>query len=100
MILGSAAFRIRPKLGSLSDVTGFNGFTWFGALNASARNSTDCFSVRRNVRVKPISMRMLPGPLTFAAWISGPYAPSTGVMNAAGFSHWLIDFVSAYGDGR
>ena len=87
MILGSAADRIRPKLGSLSDVTGFNGFTWFGALNASARNSSDCRSVSLNVRVRPISIRMLPGPVTFAAWISGPYAPRTGVMNAAGFSH-------------
>jgi len=87
MILGSAAFRIRPKLGSLSDVTGFNGFTWFGALNASARNSSDCRSVTLNVRVSPKSIRMLPGPVTLAAWISGPYVPSNGVVNAAGFSH-------------
>src|SRR6267143_695968 len=78
MIRGSPAARIRPKVASLRVVlihTGApcwpemeeQGFTWFATLNASARNSTFCLSPSGNVRTTPVSNRMLPGPVTFAA---------------------------------
>src|ERR1051326_1668520 len=86
MVRPSAADRILPKLGSVrvgvgADVGvgwfGLFGFTWFGKLNASARNCMDCFSLIRNTRVRPMSILILPGPRIFPE-PRFPYVPVAG----------------------
>ena len=76
---------MRPKFTLFSAVVGLLGFTWFGKLNASARNCSVWFSEIWNVRVRPISIRMIPGPRMFPA-ARFPYVPAAGAWNAAGFS--------------
>src|SRR5438128_614334 len=85
MVRPAAAGRIFPKFGSVKVVLGLFGFTWFGMLNASARNCMDCFSRIRNTRVRPMSILMLPGPRIFREPMV-PYVPSAGCTNAAGLS--------------
>src|SRR5947207_13855506 len=63
MIRGSAAVKMRPKFESVSVVLGLPGFTWFGALNASARNSMDCFSGVLNTGTTPRSILAFNGLL-------------------------------------
>ena len=53
-------------------------------LKASARNSTDCRSVTRNFRVRPMLSVMNPGPWMFREAL--PHTPSAGRANAAQFS--------------
>src|SRR5207248_11625470 len=82
----AAAGTIFPKLvavraGVGADVVveafGLFGFTWFGMLNASARNCMDCFSPSRNTRDRPMSILILPGP-TMLRVPRFPYDPVAG----------------------
>src|SRR5438477_7932628 len=88
---GSVAERIWPNVGLVRVAivlpmgVGLPRFTRFGTLNASARNSTYCFSRTWKARVRPISMRTLFGPRTFRGPIV-PYVPIGGCTNAAGLS--------------
>src|SRR5207244_13593209 len=83
---GSVAERIWPNDGLVKITVGSRRFTRFGTLNASARNSTYCFSRTWKARVRPISIRTLFGPRTFRGPIV-PYVPVGGCTNAAGLSH-------------
>src|SRR5215831_7747870 len=94
MIRGSAAAEDFPKVWLFSVALGFCGFTWFGALNASARNSMDCPSRIWNLRVKPRSRLISPGPRNWAAFpyphdrVTSLHMPvvCVGVANALMFS--------------
>src|SRR3989442_2979257 len=68
MIRGSAAAVLLPNVWLLRAVLGLSGFTWFGALKASARNSSDCASRIWNLRVRPRSKLINPGPRNWAAF--------------------------------
>src|SRR5215510_9207161 len=68
MIRGSAAATDLPNAMLFKAELGFWGFTWFGALNASARNSMDCPSRIWNLRVRPRSRLISPGPRNWAAF--------------------------------
>src|SRR5437764_325153 len=63
IIRGSSAATDLPNVWLFRFALGFIGLTWFGALNASTRNSNDCPSVTWNLRVKPRSKLISPGPL-------------------------------------
>src|SRR5438093_8891708 len=95
MIRGSAAALDLPNVWLLRFALGFMGFTWFGALNASARNSSDCPSRTWNLRVKPRSRLISPGPRSWATFpyphdsVMGLHIPvaCVGTANALMFSH-------------
>src|SRR6266850_1985931 len=95
MIRGSAAATDLPNIGLFRVLLGFKGFTWFGALNASARNSSDCPSRIWNLRVKPRSKLISPGPRSSAAFpyphdsVTALHIPvaCVGTANAPMFSH-------------
>src|SRR5207249_7346556 len=97
MIRGSPAERIFPKSLLFKARTGLFGFKWFGMLNASARNSTDCRSDTRNFRVRPMLSVMNPGPWMFREAL--PHTPSAGRAKAAGFSQPLTPLLGKYGSG-
>src|SRR5438128_12550218 len=83
---GSVAERIWPNDGLVKITVGSRRFTRFGTLNASARNSTYCFSRTWKARVSPISIRTVFGPRTF----QGPlvlFVPDGSWINGAGLRH-------------
>src|SRR5439155_18996612 len=79
MMRGSAAATDLPNVWLFRLALGFIGLTWFGALNASTRNSNDCPSVTWNLRVKPRSKLIRPGPLNWAA-LPYPHERVTGLQ--------------------
>src|SRR5438093_1395371 len=95
MIRGSAAAVDLPNDWLLRAVLGLKGLTWFGALKASARNSSDCASRTWNLRVRPRSKLISPGPRNWAAFpyphenVMGLHIPvaCVGTANALTFSH-------------
>src|SRR5437867_13129481 len=96
---GSLAERIWPNVELVKFTVGMPRLTRFGTLNASARNSTDCFSRTWNARVRPISIRTLFGPRTLRGPIA-TYVPVRGCTNVAGVSHEAARWLAGYGSGR
>src|SRR5262249_12789269 len=104
MIRGSAAATDFPNDVLVRAELGFIGFTWFGALNASARNSRDWPSRTWNRRVNPRSKLINPGPRNSAAF---PYPQESGMAlqmpvvcvgftNALGFSQPSLFLLGRY----
>src|SRR6267142_4914388 len=95
MIRGSAAATDLPNVWLFRFALGFIGFTWFGALNASARNSSDWPSRIWNLRVKPRSRLINPGPRSSAEFpyphdsVTALHIPvaCVGAANALMFIH-------------
>src|SRR5262245_30625110 len=95
MIRGGSAATDLPNVWLFSAELGFCGFTWLGALNASARNSNECPSRTWNLRVKPRSRLISPGPRNWAAFpyphdsVMGLHIPVAwvGATKASLFSH-------------
>src|SRR5216117_668925 len=95
MIRESIALVDLPNVWLFKTMLGLFGFTWFGRLNASALNSTDWPSLIWNLRVRPISSWMIPGPRRLLA--AFPYTPEAGRANAAAFSQPSRFLLGRYG---